>query len=155
MYVLNFSYMAAILILLLSTHCWALENGQVKTEIAVVGDWPLSGSYTYSPGDRRDPFQPRVQEIQEVTSQENTPDALRFSRSDWKILGIISGSTGMKAVLRNVKGRRYTVSLGDVLSPNHLRVVRLTNTTVVLESFAGQSKQVQGFIPQTVELILK
>ena len=144
--------MTTVFVLLFSSSCWAIENVR---EIALVDDGSQTASYTYSPGDRRDPFQPRGQLMQVVKSQQNVHDASRGSNADWKILGIISGSTGMQAVLRHAKGQRYIVSLGDVLTPSNLRVVHLTNTTVSLESFAGQNNQTQHFIPQTIKLIFK
>jgi len=108
--------------------------------------------YAYNPGNRREPFRSMLEPVQSIRSPEAIPDTLGMTKADWNILGIISSLNGNQAMLQNTKGQQYIVSVGDVLSDESVRVVRLTNTTVILEYFPAKRSRDTDFKPQTVEL---
>ncbi|GJL64332.1 MAG: hypothetical protein NPIRA04_29860 [Nitrospirales bacterium] len=89
--------------------------------------------YRYVSEGRRDPFGTIVERARPTMLPESVVITPSLSRTQWSLLGIISGVTGHHAMLQNSHGSRYLVSLGDILPNKHIRVARLTNTTVMLE----------------------
>ncbi len=89
--------------------------------------------YQYSSNDRRDPFRSIVEHVRPTVRNDSVKSTSESIDSQWKLLGIVSGSSGSRAVIQFGKEKRYVVSHGDVLRQENVRVVRLTSSTVTLE----------------------
>ena len=92
--------------------------------------------YHYTSSDRRDPFQTLENTSMPVVKESSViaKKTLDLPKVRWTLLGIISGPKGAQAVIQSAEGTRYFVSNGDVLPKENMRVVRLTRSSVSLES---------------------
>jgi len=106
---------------------------QVEAEDLLLKDVSRSHGYGYNSNGRRDPFRTLEKPIKSTLFTGSTVSTDTFPMIHWSLLGIMSGVTGHHAMLQNSNGGRYLVSLGDILTDENVRVVRLTNTTVTLE----------------------
>ena len=92
----------------------------------------VSQPYTYTVGNRRDPFVPLPfsdfpddSDATELSNSGNTEGTV-------KLLGIISGKRGYQALLKLPNGERVMVGPGSLLEQATGRVTRITGNTVVL-----------------------
>jgi hypothetical protein len=92
----------------------------------------VSQHYTYTVGNRRDPFVPLPfsgslddSDAPELSNSGNTEGTVT-------LLGIISGKRGYQALLELPNGERVMVGPGSFLEKTTGRVTRITRNTVVL-----------------------
>lgn len=128
---------------------------QVEAKDFILNDVSPTRGYRYVSEGRRDPFRTIVQPSRSTILTESDRSTPSLPRRQWSLLGIISGVTGHHAMLQNVHGIRYLVSLGDILPDEQIRVARLTNTTVTLETLDNKNAAEvpkSGGQPQFLEL---
>ncbi len=90
-------------------------------------------NYHYDPHNRREPFLPLVvphfRELGSASIEESGAE-----KPTWKLLGIISGLQGHYASIQSSDGKRYIVTSGSVIPSEGLRVNRISNTELELDS---------------------
>ncbi len=147
--------MTKLLVLIVAISFVCTGIGWTQSEVSFGENSQQKVSYSYKPGDRRDPFQSVLERGQSIHKQEVVADDSQVIGGDWKILGIMTGLKSRKAVLQNIKGQQYMVSAGDVLANENLRILNITHTAVVLETLGEQRRGTHSITPQTIELTLK
>ncbi len=113
-----------------------LASGEVPASPAggpaSVGVVTSPEQYTYEPGNRRDPFQP-VTSIESVTKKAGLPPLQRHDPSELRVIGIIWGDFGYKAMVVTPDGKGYTLSKGTMVGPKEGVVKKITKNTVIIE----------------------
>lgn len=125
-----------------------LASGEVPASQAggpaSVGVVTSPEQYTYEPGNRRDPFQP-VTSIESVTKKAGLPPLQRHDPSELRVIGIIWGDFGYKAMVVTPDGKGYTLSKGTMVGPKEGVVKKITKNTVIIEeksiAFSGEEKK--------------
>ena len=84
----------------------------------------------------RDPFIPLPHFKNPVQQAKNFEPANPFDAA-LKVLGIVYGKTGYRALLQHTDGTSIMVSPGSVLPRGHARVVRILDEAVVLQTLSG------------------
>lgn len=131
---------------------------QVEAKDLFLKDVSRLHGYRYVSEGRRDPFRTIAEPARPTMLSESAISTPSLPGAQWSLLGIISGVTGQHAMLQNSHGIRYLVSLGDILPDEHIRVARLTNTTVTLETLGNKNTAEfpKGRVqPQFLELTFK
>ena len=110
--------------------------------------------YHYTSSDRRDPFQSLENTGRPIIKESSvlprkTADLLQ---ARWTLLGIISGQNGEQVVIQSAEGKRYIVSNGDELFSENVRVVRVTRSSVILESTSPPRIMAHGTKVPSLEL---
>lgn len=138
--------------LLVAMNLQPLGGGMLQAEVPLLEGVSQQTSSLYNPLDRRDPFQSLLGSAELMKVPKVESDTLEVTQSTWKVLGIISGSNGIQAVIQNARGQRYLVLPGDIIGAERMRVRRLTSSSVTLETFSAQSIQGQHSAPHIIEL---
>ena len=91
----------------------------------------------YDPSGRRDPFQPllsakKSREALGPTKLE-CPPLQEFEPVTLKLVGIVRGESGSKAMVKAPNGRSYTLSENMLVGPHCARVRRIEASGVILE----------------------
>jgi type IV pilus assembly protein PilP len=93
--------------------------------------------YTYDPGGRRDPFIPLIAATKPtaVLSEEklNCPPLQDFELASLKLVAIVWGDMGRKAMLKAPNGRGYSVTEDMLIGRNCGRIRRIESNAVVVE----------------------
>jgi Tfp pilus assembly protein PilP len=93
--------------------------------------------YTYDASNRRDPFKPLIATAMptESTSQEtvNCPPTQEFELASLKLVAIVWGEMGRKAMLKAPNGRGYAVTEEMLVGRNCGRIRRIESNAVVIE----------------------
>jgi len=84
--------------------------------------------YAYDPSGRRDPFRPPVDE-----TQMNCPPLQDFELASLKLVAIVWGELGRKAMLKAPNGRGYAISEDMLVGRTCARVQRIDSHAVVIE----------------------
>ena len=94
-------------------------------------------TYTYDPSHRRDPFKPLIAPTvaTEVSSQEavHCPPTQGFELASLKLVAIVWGEMGRKAMLKAPNGRGYAVTEDMLVGRNCGRISRIESNAVVIE----------------------
>ncbi len=90
------------------------------------------GQYTYDPGNRKDPFKPLTSGGSAI-SKVTLPPLQRHEISELKVIGIVWGDFGYKAMVQASDGKGYTLSKGTLVGPNKGVVKRITKKSVIIE----------------------
>ena len=104
---------------------------------------PKSGEepYTYDMSGRRDPFKPLIEATKPtaVLSEEKLtcPPTQDFELASLKLVAIIWGAMGRKAMLKAPNGRGYAVTEEMLIGRNCGRVRRIESNAIIIEQ-AGQ-----------------
>jgi Tfp pilus assembly protein PilP len=93
--------------------------------------------YSYAMSNRRDPFKPLIATTMppEATSQETVycPPTQEFELASLKLVAIVWGDMGRKAMLKAPNGRGYAVTEEMLVGRNCGRIRRIESTAVVIE----------------------
>ncbi len=87
----------------------------------------------YQAGSRRDPFVPLNRARMQRSSKPQQPNSQKEKSDDLKVLGIVYGQEGYRAVLQLANGKRVLVKPGSVLEYERARVIRISDDAVLLE----------------------
>ena len=87
----------------------------------------------YEAGARRDPFVPLNRGRMKRAAHVDRPNGLEKGSDVPKVLGIVSGQKGYRAILQGVNGQRILVGTGSVLEHERARVIHISDNTVSLE----------------------
>ena len=97
------------------------------------GDEP----YEYDPSGRRDPFKPLItpQKPTPVIAEEklSCPPLQEYELASLKLVAIIWGELGRKAMLKAPDGRGYTISEDMQVGRNCARVRRIESNAVIIQ----------------------
>jgi len=111
---------------------------QVKTPslealLSKEGDEP----YEYDPSGRRDPFKPLIapKKPTPVIEEEkiSCPPLQEFELASLKLVAIVWGELGRKAMLKAPDGRGYTISEDMQVGRNCARVRRIESNVVIIQ----------------------
>jgi len=92
--------------------------------------------FHYNPRGRRDPFQSVVisRDSRKKTQVfRSLPPLQRKDLSDLKLIGIIWGSFGPRAIITTSNGKGYTVHVGTRIGVNHGVIKEITQNEVLVE----------------------
>ena len=93
--------------------------------------------------EARDPFIPLVHFNKPGQQSKNLEHANPLDAAP-KVLGIVYGKTGYRALLQQSDGTSIMVSPGSVLPNGYARVVRILDEAVVLQTLSGPDRLVPG-----------
>jgi len=94
----------------------------------------------YDPEGKRDPFVSFSSKGEELASEEQTAllPLQRYDLGELKMVGVIWGSKGPKALVEDAVGEGYTVSIGERIGRSSGVVTQITDTEItVREEFPG------------------
>jgi Tfp pilus assembly protein PilP len=94
--------------------------------------------YTYDTSNRRDPFKPlivtnTVSDSSVVQEKLNCPPTQEFELASLKLVAIVWGDLGRKAMLKAPNGRGYAVTEEMLVGRNCGRIRRIESNAVVIE----------------------
>jgi Tfp pilus assembly protein PilP len=94
--------------------------------------------YTYDTSNRRDPFKPliatnTVADSGVVQEKFNCPPTQEFELASLKLVAIVWGDLGRKAMLKAPNGRGYTFTEDMLVGRNCGRIRRIESNAVVIE----------------------
>jgi type IV pilus assembly protein PilP len=93
--------------------------------------------YSYDPSGRRDPFRPLIAATQPTTAlpeqRLNCPPLQDFELASLKLVAIVWGDLGRKAMLKAPNGRGYSVGEEMLIGRNCGRIRRIESNAVVIE----------------------
>jgi len=93
--------------------------------------------YTYDTSNRRDPFRPLIStDISSgpiVQDKVNCPPTQEFELASLKLVAIVWGDLGRKAMLKAPNGRGYAVTEEMLIGRNCGRIRRIESNAVVIE----------------------
>jgi type IV pilus assembly protein PilP len=94
-------------------------------------------AYTYDPSGRRDPFKPLIAPKKSVAvpveSKVECPPLQEFELASLKVVGIVWGELGRKAMLKAPNGRGYAVTSDMLIGRNCSRVLRIDANRIIIE----------------------
>lgn len=101
--------------------------------------WSKEGDepYEYDPSGRRDPFKPLIDTKKPTAAIEeekmSCPPLQEFELASLKLVAIVWGELGRKAMLKAPDGRGYTIREEMQVGRNCGRVRRIESKTVIIE----------------------
>jgi Tfp pilus assembly protein PilP len=100
--------------------------------------------YTYDASNRRDPFKPLIAASKPaptfVDDKQNCPPLQDFELASLKLIAIVWGDLGRKAMLKAPNGRGYSVTEQMLIGRNCGRVRRIESNAVVIEETRRDSQ---------------
>jgi type IV pilus assembly protein PilP len=97
------------------------------------GDEP----YEYDPSGRRDPFKPLIAPQKSTASPDeekmSCPPLQEFELASLKLVAIVWGELGRKAMLKAPNGRGYSIGEEMLVGRNCARVRRIESNAVIIE----------------------
>jgi type IV pilus assembly protein PilP len=109
-------------------------TSQMTLTEGVVIPGKSANDYTYDPVNRRDPFAPIVSRENKPFGQlSSLPPLERYAISEFKMVGILWGGFGYKAMLEGPDGKGYFVHVGSFIGPNRAVVKKINQDSLVLE----------------------
>jgi type IV pilus assembly protein PilP len=95
-----------------------------------------AGEPVYSAEGKRDPFLPYLKEEPRsvaVAIIEDVPPLQRYEVAEFKLVGVIWGRRGYKALVEDREGKGYTVSVGTKLGRGNGTVARISDRELVVK----------------------
>jgi type IV pilus assembly protein PilP len=93
--------------------------------------------YAYDPGGRRDPFKPLIATLEPTVGPSeqklSCPPLQDFELASLKLVAIVWGDMGRKAMLKAPNGRGYAVAEDMLVGRNCGRINRIDANAVVIE----------------------
>jgi Tfp pilus assembly protein PilP len=94
--------------------------------------------YTYDASNRRDPFKPLITtntifDPEADQEKRNCPPTQEFELASLKLVAIVWGNMGRKAMLKAPNGRGYAVTEEMLIGRNCGRIRRIESNAVVIE----------------------
>ena len=104
-----------------------------KKEEKVV-DEKSEPSYTYNPAGKRDPFRPFIA----LGPKKPAPTARltplqRYNVSELKLVGILKGPTGYRALVEDAGGKGFIITKGTPIGSGNGRVKEIHDNRVIIE----------------------
>lgn len=87
-------------------------------------------TFHYDPGNRREPFRSM---LMSKTGSINPSTSSGQIEPEWRVLGIMSGRLGYRALIIDSLGNRSIVQPGSRLSSGDWEVERITEATLILK----------------------
>jgi Tfp pilus assembly protein PilP len=107
------------------------------TALQTLSRLPDDTPHTYDTSSRRDPFKPLIESAQQPAAtpqnQANCPPMQEFELSSLKLVAIVWGEMGRKAMFKAPNGRGYAVAEDMLVGRNCGRVLRIESTAVIIE----------------------
>ena len=94
----------------------------------------------YDPEGKRDPFVSFSSKGEELTSEDQSPllPLQRYELGELKMVGVIWGAKGPKALVEDARGTGYTIGIGERVGRSGGVVTRITETEIIVrEEFPG------------------
>ncbi len=110
--------------------------------------------YVYDPTGKRNPFQPFIVTQTPVTPiEQNIPltPLQKYDLSQLKLVAIIVGEVGNKALLEDAEGKGYIVEKGTYVGRNFGKVKSITKDSLIIEE---RFKDYMGEV-KTRDIVLK
>jgi Tfp pilus assembly protein PilP len=102
-----------------------------------LGPQSAEEAYAYDASNRRDPFKPLIATTAptEVSTQDRVscPPTQEFELASLKLVAIVWGDMGRKAMLKAPNGRGYAVTEAMLVGRNCGRILRIDSNAVVIE----------------------
>ncbi len=157
-YYLKILFLVAISLFLI----WGCEGGSDRPKVTVVKrdrghkppapekseekvvDEKMEPPYTYNPAGKRDPFKPFIAlgPRKPVPTVTLTP-LQRYDVSELKLVGILKGPTGYRALVEDAGGKGFIVTKGTPIGRGNGRVKEIHDNRVIIEE---TSKDIFGQI---------
>ena len=91
-------------------------------------------AFSYTSSLRRDPFRSVIASTERRTRPKGSlPPLQRVAISDMKLVGIITGSNGPKAMIKTPDGKGYTVRVGTRLGLGQGVIRKITSRDITIE----------------------
>lgn len=90
---------------------------------------------SYDPTGKPDPFQPPVLDNSGETKSRGAQvlPLQQFEATEFKLVGIVSGTGGNRALVQDVSGKGYLIKVGTPIGKNQGRVVAIADRRVLIE----------------------
>ena len=89
--------------------------------------------YTYNPAGKRDPFKPFITlgPKKPIASARLTP-LQRYDVSELKLVGILRGPTGYRALVEDASGKGFIITKGTLIGHENGRVKEIRKDRVII-----------------------
>ncbi len=90
----------------------------------------------YSPAGKRDPFTPFIKPLKAVSQAEipaGPPSLQSQDAGSFKYVGMVWSPRGVRALIEDIEGRGYTVTVGSRLGRGGAIVTRITDKEIVVK----------------------
>jgi Tfp pilus assembly protein PilP len=108
---------------------------------------PEPAERPFNPEGTPDPFKPPLEQVTADTKSKSKGDALpleQFEVNDYQLVGIISGAGIRRAVIQDLTGKGFFVTVGTRIGKGGGRIVKITEKEVLVEEpiqdFMGRKK---------------
>jgi Tfp pilus assembly protein PilP len=105
---------------------------------------PDEEPYTYDPSGGRDPFKPLIAATKPTAAvseeQPNCPPLQDFELASLKVVAVVWGDMGRRAMLKAPNGRGYSVAEEMLVGRNCGRIRRIDSNAVVIEETRRDSE---------------
>jgi len=111
------------------------KKKQASQEPAVVEIVKAKESFTYSPVGKRDPFRSYLADLsqaQTVVKKRNVAPTEEFEISQYRLVGVISGTSQPRALVEDPGARGHTLRIGSKLGKSGGRVTRISSAGIVV-----------------------
>jgi type IV pilus assembly protein PilP len=110
----------------------------------VLSSRPDEEAYTYDPSGRRDPFKPLIEPSKPISrlgeEKLSCPPLQDFELASLKLVAIVWGEMGRKAMFKAPNGRGYAVSEETLIGRHCGRIRRIDSNAVVIEEVRQDSE---------------
>lgn len=90
--------------------------------------------FSYTSSRRRDPFRSVIASTEKRTRVKGSlPPLQRVETSDMKLVGIITGANGPRAMIKTPDGKGYTVRVGTRVGLSHGVIKKITPGAIAIE----------------------
>ena len=118
---------------------------------------PGAPEWRYNPVGKRDPFRNYLadlrQSIKNNTQKSNKQPTEEFELAQYKLSGLITGTSQPKAMVEDPKGVGYTLRVGSRLGRNGGRITRISATgIIVVEEYRDPTSGKRIKVPITVRM---
>ena len=104
---------------------------QVMPEIAEQGEDTV---FSYTSSRRRDPFRSVIaSSVKRPQVKGSLPPLQRIETSNMKLVGIITGVNGPRAMIKTPDGKGYTVRIGTRVGLNHGIIKKIRSGNIAIE----------------------
>ena len=116
------------------------EPPPLKDEEGVEKKQSATATSAYDPEGKRDPFVSFSSKGEELPSEDQSPllPLQRYDLGELKMVGVIWGNKGPKALVEDAGGIGYTIGVGERIGRSGGVVIRITEAEIIIkEEFPG------------------